>query len=123
MATLQHRRGNAADLAYINPLPAEGELMIELDCGRIKIGDGIRNWNDLPYFIDAKINLLVNFLYQNGVLSVSDFGVLNSYNCPCRDITGGSGVNLPPTPPPPPPPPGPPPPPTPGGNELDGGFI
>jgi hypothetical protein len=49
MAIVQHRRGTAADLAALNPLLQEGELLVELDCFRFKIGDGVRRWNALPY--------------------------------------------------------------------------
>jgi Major tropism determinant N-terminal domain len=46
---LQLRRGTAADWITYNPLLAEGELVVELDTSKFKIGDGIHNWLDLPY--------------------------------------------------------------------------
>ena len=87
MATLQHRRGNAAALTSVNPLLAEGEIMIELDCGRLKIGDGVNYWNDLPY-VDDKLNWLISLLHQNGTLTTSNFEFLSGYNCPCTSNTG-----------------------------------
>lgn len=47
--TIQFRRGTQDDWATINPVLAAGELGIELDTGMFKIGDGILNWNGLPY--------------------------------------------------------------------------
>ena len=46
---IQLRRGDAADWTSANPLLAEGELGIELDTIKIKIGNGIDNWNALAY--------------------------------------------------------------------------
>ena len=36
-------------MANANPTLAQGELGIELDTGRIKIGDGVTAWNTLKY--------------------------------------------------------------------------
>lgn len=46
---IQLRGGTAAVLASENPLPARREIMCEVDTGKIKVGDGVNNWNDLPY--------------------------------------------------------------------------
>lgn len=53
------RRGTALELALVNEIPLESEIVIESDTGlvdgrrKIKIGDGVTHWNDLPYFIDG----------------------------------------------------------------------
>ena len=44
---IQLRRGGAQEWANANPILAQGELGIELDTGRIKIGDGVTSWNSL----------------------------------------------------------------------------
>jgi hypothetical protein len=46
---IQLKRGNAADLLALNPRPESGEIIVELDTGRFKIGDGVRHWNSLLY--------------------------------------------------------------------------
>jgi len=46
---IQLRRGGAQEWANANPILAQGELGIELDTGRIKIGDGVTSWNSLRY--------------------------------------------------------------------------
>ena len=46
---IQLRRGGAQEWANANPTLAQGELGIELDTGRIKIGDGVSGWNNLRY--------------------------------------------------------------------------
>ena len=50
---LQLRRGMLDQWVLYNPLLAEGELAIELDTNKFKIGNGIDNWNDLPYVSGA----------------------------------------------------------------------
>ena len=46
---IQLRRGTAQQWSTNNPVLAEGELCLELDTKKFKIGDGIHNWNDIPY--------------------------------------------------------------------------
>lgn len=54
MATrIQLRRDTAANWAASNPVLAQGELGIELDSGKIKLGDGSTAWGSLAYFLDA----------------------------------------------------------------------
>jgi hypothetical protein len=47
---VQHQRGTAARWASTNPILLDGELGYESDKNRMKVGDGVRRWNDLPYF-------------------------------------------------------------------------
>ena len=46
---VQLRRGTAAQWASINPILLQGELCVELDTEKFKIGNGISAWNSLPY--------------------------------------------------------------------------
>ena len=46
---IQLRRDGAQQWANINPILAQGELGIEIDTSRIKIGDGVTPWNSLRY--------------------------------------------------------------------------
>ena len=46
---IQLRRGSAQEWSNVNPTLAIGELGIEIDTGRIKIGDGVTAWNSLKY--------------------------------------------------------------------------
>ena len=47
--TIQIRRGTAASWTSSNPILAEGELAVELDTGKFKIGNGTTDWNSLAY--------------------------------------------------------------------------
>lgn len=46
---IQHRRGIAADWTRDDPLLAEGEIGVELDTHKWKVGDGVARWSALPY--------------------------------------------------------------------------
>jgi hypothetical protein len=46
---IQLRRGTAAEWASANPVLAEGELAVEIDTGKFKLGNGILHWNNIDY--------------------------------------------------------------------------
>jgi hypothetical protein len=46
---IQLRRGTAAEWMSANPVLAEGEVGIELDSNKFKIGNGTTIWSYLPY--------------------------------------------------------------------------
>lgn len=48
------RRGTFIEWQTKNPRLGEGEMGYEIGTGRYKIGDGVRKWNDLPYFMNAE---------------------------------------------------------------------
>lgn len=63
------RRGTAYDWTIKNPRLREGEMGYEIGTGRYKVGDGFRNWSELPYFtneamikeyVDAEIAALAS---------------------------------------------------------------
>jgi hypothetical protein len=58
MKTLQHKRGTAAILTANNPTIAAGEIVVETDTGRIKIGDGSTAWSSLAYFVPASADII-----------------------------------------------------------------
>ena len=49
---IQIRRDTAANWTSTNPTLAEGELGLETDTRKLKIGDGITAWNDLEYYVN-----------------------------------------------------------------------
>lgn len=51
--TFKLKRGTAARWAEVNPILEQGEPGFVYDENRLKIGDGVTPWNDLPY-IDGK---------------------------------------------------------------------
>lgn len=51
-STIKHRRGTTLEWETNHYLLKEGELGVNLDNGRIKIGDGFTPWERLPYFLN-----------------------------------------------------------------------
>ncbi len=48
ITTIQIRRGTAAEWTSANPVLAAGELGFEIDTKKLKGGDGVTSWSDLP---------------------------------------------------------------------------
>lgn len=46
---IQLRRGSSSEWASTNPIIAEGEVVLETDTGKFKVGNGISQYTDLPY--------------------------------------------------------------------------
>lgn len=46
---IQLRRGTAAQWSTANPILAQGEMGVETDTGKFKIGDGIAAWSSIGY--------------------------------------------------------------------------
>jgi hypothetical protein len=46
---IQLRRGTASEWSSANPVLAEGELGVEKDTGKFKLGNGSSQWNSLLY--------------------------------------------------------------------------
>jgi hypothetical protein len=46
---LQFRRGTAAQWTAVNPVLADGELGLESDTTKFKVGNGSTAWNSLSY--------------------------------------------------------------------------
>ena len=47
--TIQFKRGTAARWSTVNPVLEFGEHGFVYDTNKIKIGDGVTPWNELPY--------------------------------------------------------------------------
>lgn len=50
---MKQRRGTAAEWTSSNPVLAPGEIGFETDNSQFKIGDGVNQWADLAYFVNA----------------------------------------------------------------------
>lgn len=74
--SIQNKRGLAATWVLQNPTLASGEMGIEKDTDKFKFGDGVTEWNDLPYAVassDAAIDATPEMLAKrdtNGTFKV-----------------------------------------------------
>jgi hypothetical protein len=66
--TIQIKRGSSSTFQSENPILQSGELAWEKDTNKIKVGDGITQWNDLPYINnDFEINDVLIFKGTLGI--------------------------------------------------------
>jgi len=68
---IQIRRATSSTWTQLNFLLEEGEMGLELDTRRIKIGTGQTRWNELPYSLKQTDNLLLD---GNAISSVDSNG-------------------------------------------------
>ena len=68
---IQLRGGTAEDMSNANPVLLRREIAVELDTGRIKCGDGVHSWNELPYSgLASPPNDGKAYVMRNGVWEV-----------------------------------------------------
>lgn len=51
MATWKNKRDSKLNWETVNPILGPGVIGVELDTGRFKMGNGAKQWRDLPYFL------------------------------------------------------------------------
>lgn len=56
-AIFQYRRGSTSEWESVNPILRDGEPGLDTTVRKIKIGDGITPWKDLPYQEDITGNI------------------------------------------------------------------
>lgn len=80
------RRGLAAEWAAQNGVLLEGEFGLELDTGRVKLGDGATAWNALPYS---------DWFTPDVLVEGTHVGISFAYDAATRrlnaTVTGGGG--------------------------------
>lgn len=75
----QNRGGTAATLKAVNPVLKAREIMIETDTACIKIGDGVKHWEELPYFdLSGLSNTILSKIGDLDELSTTQKGNLVS---------------------------------------------
>ena len=95
---IQLRRGTSALWASTNPLLAQGEVGIETDTLRLKVGDGITLWNSLAYYstaggtTSAPAPSAGAYMAMGGVDDIDVEAVAMSLGVPVA-TSGGTGTN------------------------------
>jgi len=78
-AQIKIRRDLSINWNNINPVLADGEIGLELDTDKIKIGNNINAWNDLPYLTegvlaDIRRKTKDEWTVQNTILEPGELG-------------------------------------------------
>lgn len=66
---IQMRRGTAAEWTAANPVLAAGEIGVETDTQKMKVGNGTSNWSSLTYVNSAA--LVTSVQGQTGAVTIS----------------------------------------------------
>lgn len=56
MPTIKNRRATKAQWTLLNSVLAAGEIGLEIDTNKFKIGNGLSTWNQLKYFVDETLS-------------------------------------------------------------------
>ena len=69
---LQQRNDTAANWVLANPILLAGEFGVEIDTGKIKVGNGSSTWTALPYLFLGYTQMdILNFLYPVGSIKIT----------------------------------------------------
>lgn len=68
MPTMQQKRGTSSRWAEVNPILLAGEIGVETDTNKIKVGNGTTAWNNLDY-TGVDVNSIAYKHTQNAILS------------------------------------------------------
>jgi len=78
---IQLRRGTSSDWTNVNPTLGNGEIGVEYDSGKFKLGNGTSNWNSLQYFttIVSGSTYQITSSWSNYSISAS-YGISSSFS-------------------------------------------
>ena len=71
-AIFKLRRGMSADWTRVNPILEAGEPAFEIDTLKLKIGNGLTPWNDLPYTAGEGSGLGDTIIMEGGIQTVTE---------------------------------------------------
>lgn len=78
IARLRSRRDTAANWTAANPVLLNGELGIETDTRRIKVGDGSSTWTALPYYLEGVLVRGQASRMTSGTITIATAGIYQS---------------------------------------------
>lgn len=64
-ARIVPRNDISSNWTSANPVLLKNEIGIEIDTGKIKLGDGVKNWNDLAYIYTNIENSEIDSIISN----------------------------------------------------------
>jgi hypothetical protein len=71
------RRDTSTNWQSVNPVLDEGELGYETDTGRFKIGDGVTDWNNLPYVVGERVPKGFDFNNVTDKVNIDNVTIVN----------------------------------------------
>ena len=84
---VQHKYDTAANWTSNNPTLLAGEIGIESDTNKIKIGDGVKNWKNLPYIDDSKLDKVTTTAGNQRAYIITTDGKASTKAITCATLT------------------------------------
>ena len=95
IARVRPRRDTAANWAAANPVLLNGELGIETDTRRFKVGDGSSTWTTLPYYLEGVLVRGQASRTTGGTITIATAGTYQSTGLSATfDSTTAYGISL-----------------------------
>lgn len=90
----QFRRGTASEWTSVNPVLADGEMGVETDTKRVKIGNGVANWVNLPYGLGGEdLQIVTNVgSTTDRAISITNNTVSSNTVSGALTVAGGVGI-------------------------------
>lgn len=90
----QLRRGLASEWASVNPILAQGELGLESDTKKVKVGNGIDSWSSLQYGIGYNDLYAVTSTGNttNVAINITNTAMSSNTVSGALTVTGGVGI-------------------------------
>lgn len=86
---IQLRRDSSIAWNNVNPVLSQGEPGFEIDSGRVKIGDGINSWSNLPYIKTLELpSNAEGYLSNDGDGNISWNIIPERFSGAYADLTG-----------------------------------
>jgi hypothetical protein len=93
-ARLQQRSDTKANWQSRNPILLVGEIGIEIDTGKLKVGNGVTPWNSLAYIGITTEYLEENYLPKTNPTIIGSISFGNSNTKISRDSISPAGNNI-----------------------------
>lgn len=70
-AVIQLRRATEQEWIDYNPILRTGEPALSTDVNRLKIGNGVQHWLDIPYLLENEMTIIED-LIEHGLYTAGD---------------------------------------------------
>lgn len=92
-ATIQNKTGTAAAWTSANPILAKGEIGVEIDTAKVKVGDGVTSWTNLAYIASGRT--IINFnSFTQFIMDASAGNKTASITALNNPFTGSGSISL-----------------------------
>ena len=91
-AVIQLRRANEDEWIALNPILRIGEPALSKDVDKLKIGDGVRHWADIPYLLQNEMTIVYD-LIEHGIYTAGEGIVIANRQISLDDLILDCGTS------------------------------